>query len=146
MTPLDSVLWGKGGFEAQIPEIEEALGESIQESWNANRRQHGREVGGKLLLTERQLVFWPHRLERGEALRLIRTLATATGQPGRRVLAQEGTVWGAALDAIESLQAGGLIRGKLGVKLEDGSEEEFAVLRLKSTILPRLRAAIDAAS
>jgi len=38
-------------------------GEQEVETYRANRSQGSRAVGGHLLLTDRRVLFWPHRLD-----------------------------------------------------------------------------------
>jgi hypothetical protein len=45
------------------PKISMLPGETLLESIRANRTQGGRAVGGHLYLTDRRLVFLPHRID-----------------------------------------------------------------------------------
>jgi hypothetical protein len=140
---VDRTLWGEGGFEARAAEIEESLGEPILDSWNANHLEHGRQVGGRLVLTGSLLLFYPSNLESGAALGMIRTIATVSpdGISGR-VFKREGSIWSAQLDAIETLDTTWMFRTYLRVHLEDGTKDEFLANGTKKRVIPAIQAAM----
>jgi hypothetical protein len=140
---VDRTLWGEGGFEARAAEIEESLGEPIEESWNANHLEHGRQVGGRLVLTNSKLLFYPSKLESGAALSMIRTIVTVSpDNMSGRVFKREGSIWSAQLDAIEKLDTTWMFRTYLRVHLEDETKDEFLANGIKKKIIPRIQAAM----
>jgi hypothetical protein len=140
---VDRTLWGEGGFEARAREIEDSLGEPIRESWNANHIEHGRQVGGRLVLTDSRLLFYPSKLESGAALGMIRTIATVSPDAvSGRVFKREGSIWSAELGAIEEVDTTWMIRTYLRVHVEDGAREEFLANGIKKAIIPAIQAAM----
>jgi hypothetical protein len=105
--------------------IQELLepGESVTWSRRANRFQGSRGVGGRLVLTDRRLVFSPHRFDAALA----------------------GSVWQAAFDQVSSVGIeprgsahkalfGGGLRKRLRVRTGDGGEELFVVNKLDQVL------------
>jgi hypothetical protein len=98
-------------------------GEEVAWSSAANRFQGSRGIGGKLFLTDRRLLFNPHRID---------------GMTG-------GKTWQAELAEVQSVtkepkgsgkagRAGGGLRDRLKLELEDGSEELFVINKLDEVI------------
>ncbi len=140
---LDRALFGKGGFEGRVPEIEESLGEPIEEAWNANRLQGAREVGGKLILSRTKLIFYPHRFESEKVVNLIRALSVLSPADGIR-LRGEGKAWGAALESIETVATKGRLSPDLVVTDKEGGTQRFNVTGAEAKILPKICEAMDA--
>ena len=149
MSLFERAVWGPGGWEARAAEIEGSLGEPLREAWNANRAEHSRQVGGKLLLTGTRLVFYPHDLEHGTALRVIRGIAVPVDGVSPQVFRGEGSVWAASLAAVDGLEKTGRIVGFLRVTLDDDSQEQFRVSHVDTEVIPRIseaKASLDSAS
>jgi hypothetical protein len=105
--------------------IEERLepGETVTWSRRANRFQGSRGVGGRLVLTDRRLLFAPHRFDAALA----------------------GSWWEAELDQVSSVGVerrgsahkallGGGLRRRLRVQTEAGEDELFLVNKLDQVL------------
>lgn len=146
---FDRAIWGPGGWETRVAEIEESLGEPLRDAWNANRAEHARHVGGKLLLTDSRLVFHPHDLERGTVLRVIRGIAGPVDGVSPLIFRGEGSIWASALGAVEDVEKTGRIMGFLRVILNDGSREQFRMNHVDTEVIPRIseaKASLDSAA
>jgi hypothetical protein len=105
--------------------IQEALeqGESVTWSRRANRFQGSRAVGGRLALTDRRLMFAPHRFD--------------AALVGKRWEARLGEIRTAGVEprgsSVKGLFGGGM-RKRLRVRTAAGDEEHFLVNKLDQVL------------
>ncbi|HVV49150.1 MAG TPA: hypothetical protein VHO06_05795 [Polyangia bacterium] len=91
------------GLSVREPEFEE--GEEVRREFRANRWQHRiRAVGGRLYLTDRRLIFVPHKFD--------------SKLGGRR--------WSARLQDLEGSSPGGGPR-TIRVEVHDGRDQRFVI-------------------
>jgi hypothetical protein len=104
-------------------------GESPIAAWNANRFQGSRAVGGKLFLTQRRLLFTPHRIDT-----LLR------GQPWEARLDEPATAGIEPRASGKKAGFGGGLRKRLRIRSAGGAEELFVVNKLDE-VLARIQEA-----
>jgi hypothetical protein len=105
--------------------------EEVVWSRSANRMQGSRAVGGKLLLTDRRILFCPHLID---GLLGGKRWATETRSVAEVGIEPKGSG--------KASKLGGGMRDRLRIRSADGTEELFVVKRLEEEVVPRLTEAV----